>query len=354
MKKILSFCLVLCMFTCLFVGCGKGDSNKEVIKFDDSSDLSTSDDTSSTTVSSVESDANETKDIEYSLDHLSKAVKVWQNFSNYGIGCELAFAYGDNSAWQHLSVDQQAWASDVQSSVCCNSKTEAESHIEKYVSVGLYKALDDGILLEYDGGLYCVIGAKGFIEFDTELKVSDVVRTAYDKLSVTTEMYASGGDLYCLEKFDFEYIDGAYKITAVTDIELDDAVTSSEQSTVTSTDFSKFCGEYLEGDADMGPCYSFVLESVDPKTQKATFSVNYIGRNVSPIYTTDSVTATVDDNGKATFSWEDNWENKGVGEFTLCDGDKLCVKIKMTVTKLAESNRATLGTEGVRTLYLYK
>ena len=104
----------------------------------------------------------------------------------------------------------------------------------------------------------------------------------------------------------------------------------------------------------MGPCYSFVLESVDAKTQKATFSVNYIGRNASPIYTTDYVTATVDDNGKATFSWEDNWENKGVGEFTLCDGDKLCVKIKMTVTKLAESNRATLGTEGVKTLYLYK
>lgn len=343
MKKILSFCLVLCALLCLFVGCGKDDSKDKVSRSDTSS-----------LTSNNGGNADETADIEYSLEHLSKAVKVWQNYSNYGIGCELAFAYGDNSAWEHLSVDQQAWASDVQSSVCCNSKTEAEKHIGQYVSVGLYKSLDDGVLFEYDGGLYCVLGAKGFIEFDTELKVSDVVRTAYDKLSVTTEMFASGGELYCLEKFDFEYIDGAYKITAVTDIELDETVASFEQSTVTSTDFSKFCGEYLEGDADMGPCYSFVLKSVDAKTQKATFSVNYIGRNVSPIYTTDYVTATVDNNGKATFSWEDNWENKGVGEFTLCDGDKLCVKIKMTVTKLAESNRATLGTEGVKTLYLCK
>ena len=273
MKKLLSFCLVMCVFASLFVGCGNSDSNKEVTKSDASSVLSTPDDTSSTTVSSADVNTNETDDIEYSLEQLSKAVKVWQNFSNYGLGCELAFAYGDNSAWEHLSADQQAWASDVQNSVCCNSKNEAEKHIEKYVSVGLYNALDDGILLDYDGYLYCVIGAKGFIEFDTELKVSDVVRTAYNKLTVTTEMYASGGELYCLEKFDFEYIDGAYKIIDVTDIELDETVTSSEQSTVTSTDYSKFCGEYIEGNADMGPCYSFVLKSVDSKTQKATFSV---------------------------------------------------------------------------------
>ncbi len=343
MKKLSCFCLVLVLIIGCFVGCSDGTSKDELSQSNTSSTVTNQND------SSAESSSN--ADIEYSLGHLSKAVKVWQNFSNYGLGCELEIASGDNSVWEHLNNDQQAWACDVQGSVCCNLKLDAKNHIERYISVGMYKSLDDELLLEHNGGLYCVIGAKGFIEFDTELKASDVVRTAYNRLNVTTKMYSSGGELYCLEKFDFEYIDGAYKIVAVTDIELDETVTSSEQSTDTLADYGEFCGEYIEGNVDMGPCYSFVLKSVDPKTQKATFSVNYIGINVSPIYTTDYVTAIIDGNGKAQFSWEDNWENKGVGEFTLCDDGKLCVKLKMTVTEPAEANRATLGTEGVITLY---
>lgn len=355
MRMLLSLCLLLCCFSCFFASCDNGDAK------DGDSQSSNSSSVSNLNNSVYESSGN--ADIEYSLEHLSKAVKAWQNFSNYGLGCELEFAYGDNSALEHLNAEQQAWVCDVQGAVCCSSKHDAKNHIERYVSVGMYKSLDDELLLEHNGGLYCLIGAKGFIEFDTELKASDVVRTAYNKLNVTTETYGSGGELYCLDKFDFEYIDGAYKIVAVTDIELDDKndnedqtdgkddeQISSQSPAKPMVDYSKFCGEYIDGNADMGPCYSFVLKSVEPKTQKATFSVNYIGRNASPIYTTDYVTAVIGDNGKTTFSWEDNWENKGVGEFTLCDDGKLSVKLKMTVTRSAESNRATLGTEGIRTL----
>ena len=72
---------------------------------------------------------------------------------------------------------------------------------------------------------------------------------------------------------------------------------------------------------------------------------------MSPIYSTDEITVTVGTDGKAQFLWEDNWENKGIGEFALCDDGGLCVKLKMTVTEPAEANRATLATDGVRIMY---
>ncbi len=357
MKKQLSLCLcvvAVCLMSVCAVGCGASGSR----------DKAPQNDTSFENLESVNTSSATETDIEYSLEKLSEAIVAWQNYSNYGLACELAFAYGDDSVWNFLNDNQKQWACDVQETVCCRSKSEAEQHLKQYLAEDANYALDDEVVLEYDGVFYCVLGAKGAIEVDAELKVSDIKRTAYNKLNVTTEMYGSGGELYCYERFDFEYIDGSYKIVDATDIELDDKndkqdetdnkddePVSSRQPTEPTVDYSKFCGEYIEGDVDMGPCYSFVLKSVDLKTQKATFSVNYIGRNVSPIYSTDYVTATIDGNGKAQFSWEDNWENKGIGEFTLCDDGGLCVKLNMTVTESAESNRATLATDGVRTMY---
>lgn len=105
--------------------------------------------------------------------------------------------------------------------------------------------------------------------------------------------------------------------------------------------YSKVNKNYYSAQRDyINPTYSVIINKVTKK--KVRFQVEYLGRNGSPIYETKVITAKR--KGKnVSFIWEDTWGNSGNGKLKLKSG---FVKIKMTQTKTASMNRASLATNG--------
>ena len=123
-----------------------------------------------------------------------------------------------------------------------------------------------------------------------------------------------------------------------------------EKNTVTistETSLDSYIGSYsnnLRTDRGENPleCSGFDLKIKDIKNGYITFSFSYIGQSWSPIYFTDDITVQL--NGRTCdFTWSDSWENEGIGTLHLEGGS---VTLNTTVTKSAEVNRASLGTNG--------
>ncbi len=132
--------------------------------------------------------------------------------------------------------------------------------------------------------------------------------------------------------------------------------TSTEEPpepTVSTIDYTAFCGNYSDTETVEGPCYTVSILSVNNETKEIELSISYVGKNSSPVYTTDSIHASIADDHTVQFEWEDSWKNKGVGSLVLDPEDPSSVQLMMTVTEEAEFNRATLSTkEQYKTLML--
>lgn len=96
--------------------------------------------------------------------------------------------------------------------------------------------------------------------------------------------------------------------------------------------------------------YNVVIGKIS-KSGKLKMQVGYAGRNYSPLYDSNEITAQIKGN-KATFQWEDSWENKGTGTIVFVKKHKFYLTMKETVTSPA--NRATLATEKKMFLYYSK
>ena len=88
---------------------------------------------------------------------------------------------------------------------------------------------------------------------------------------------------------------------------------------------------------------SYGLEILDISDDSVTFFVESVGRNGSPIYITDQITAVVEDD-TARFEWTDSWGNKGTGVLTF---GAACLNLSMTETESDELNRSTLAMESI-------
>ena len=88
------------------------------------------------------------------------------------------------------------------------------------------------------------------------------------------------------------------------------------------------------------PTYGITINKI--KNKKIKFQISYAGRNASPIYETNIITAKLK-NKTASFKWKDSWGNSGTGKLKLYNG---YVKLKMKQTKTAKWNRSTLDTQG--------
>lgn len=106
---------------------------------------------------------------------------------------------------------------------------------------------------------------------------------------------------------------------------------------------SKKTGTYyktykIEDKTATAPTYGITINKI--KNNKITFQIAYHGKNGSPVYLTDVITAKIKKN-RVSFQWVDSWGNEGTGKMKLCSG---YVKLKMTQTKDSGTNRYTLGT----------
>lgn len=66
---------------------------------------------------------------------------------------------------------------------------------------------------------------------------------------------------------------------------------------------------------------------------KIMFVVEHYGRNGSPIYQTNTITASYDNNKVSSFTWKDSWENSGTGKLKF---GKNKVTVYMKVIKKSD------------------
>ncbi len=81
---------------------------------------------------------------------------------------------------------------------------------------------------------------------------------------------------------------------------------------------------------------------------KVVLALTYMGRNYSPLYQTNKITAQI--NGKkASFKWKDTWGNSGTGTITFDKRRQITLTVKET--KNSGYNRGTLAVENAKFLY---
>lgn len=119
---------------------------------------------------------------------------------------------------------------------------------------------------------------------------------------------------------------------------------ATEQPMTSTTDYSVFCGNYSDTKTVEGPCYTVSIISVDNATREIEISISRVGVNSSPLYTTESIYASIASDHTVQFEWKDSWSNQGIGTLVLNPDDPSMVQLMMAVTEEAEFNRATLST----------
>ncbi len=118
----------------------------------------------------------------------------------------------------------------------------------------------------------------------------------------------------------------------------------TKQSVASPIDYTVFCGNYSDTETVEGPCYTVSIISVDNATKAIEISISFVGVNSSPLYTTESIYASIASDHTVQFEWVDSWKNQGIGTLVLNPDDSSTVQLLMTVTEEAEVNRSTLST----------
>ena len=90
--------------------------------------------------------------------------------------------------------------------------------------------------------------------------------------------------------------------------------------------------------ARIKPADALIVTKVFGK--KITFVLEHYGVNGSPLYQTNTITASVRKNKVSKFKWEDNWGNSGVGSLKFSNKS---VKITMKTKKQSSFNRWLWG-----------
>ena len=108
-------------------------------------------------------------------------------------------------------------------------------------------------------------------------------------------------------------------------------------------------GTYVDNvDAEMyDPCYSVEIEEVNDDS--ISFYICMVGKNASPIYYTETITAHIQDNQTEVFNWEDSWENSGTGTISWSSEDEII--LNMQVVNEGPANRSTLACENLKLTY---
>ena len=158
------------------------------------------------------------QNIVYSESELGDAIKAYENYTNYLVSCDLGADVSSSEVYDLLSDDQKSVFGGLYEAQCCKTKSQAKNHLSKYLDPKIYGSFNSSSLIEHNGKLYIFVGAVGFVSYESNPGQFVVTRTGENKVSVTTNQFSSGGELYCKTRFDFEYKDGRYKIVKVTDL----------------------------------------------------------------------------------------------------------------------------------------
>lgn len=84
--------------------------------------------------------------------------------------------------------------------------------------------------------------------------------------------------------------------------------------------------------------YNIIIHKIT-KNGKIRFELDKAGRNASPLYSTDVLTAKINGN-KAKFTYGDSWGNEGTGTIVFNKNGTIYLTVKQTYT--TEGNRSSL------------
>lgn len=147
----------------------------------------------------------------------SDLVKIWDNYANMGFCCSSVDAPAD--IYDHLTEYQKEWVLNVYESTCCHTIDQAKMHIEHYIDSSLIQDFDERNFLEYNGKLYIVTGAKGYVGHNYEMS------TWYEKsdgnIGIYSDRLTSGGEIDGEDEFIVKTVDESYKIIDVKDNTVD-------------------------------------------------------------------------------------------------------------------------------------
>ncbi len=144
-------------------------------------------------------------------------VKIWDNYSNMGFCCNSVDAPAD--IYEHLTEYQKQWVLNVYESTCCHTIDQAKIHIEHYIDSSLIQDFDERNFLEYNGKLYIVTGAKGYVGHNYEM--STWYKKSDGNIGIYSDRLTSGGELDGEDEFTVEIIDERYKIIDIKDNTVD-------------------------------------------------------------------------------------------------------------------------------------
>lgn len=147
----------------------------------------------------------------YSVTNPVDLVVKWDNYVNAGFCCDYVKA--SSEIYEHLTEYQMEWAFDVYECICCHTIEEAKRHIEYYMDASLIDNIDERKFLEYDGKLYVVAGALGYVSHN----YSDVswYQDADERIYLKATLLNSGGESVGTDRFVIELDYDSYKLIAV-------------------------------------------------------------------------------------------------------------------------------------------
>ena len=183
---------------------GAGDDNDS----NDVSDVDNSNGASDVNDRSDVSDVNANNDV---VEDPIVSVHKYDDMINMGVCCEMKNAPVEIQ--DHLTYYQKSIFFDLQEITCCNTIEEVKRHVDRYVDSALQSGFDENLLLEYEGRLYIVLGAKGYISHD--YKNYQVIDDGDGRIVVKVTEYDSGDNPNGSDEFIMEKADENYRVIEV-------------------------------------------------------------------------------------------------------------------------------------------
>ncbi|MBR6407728.1 MAG: SH3 domain-containing protein [Clostridia bacterium] len=220
MKKIVSLTLCIAMLfvmsSCAFLSLGDGTTSKNTEDGSSgvASDVSIAEPSSepepqSQTPSHTAPEVDLTEQSMYAFS--DQLIRSWDNYQNAGMACSWENSGGYDDLLSLVDPEVAGSAGSVVKCSCCNSIAEAQEHLDSTIDPSL-ATLDTSRLIEKDGSLYCVLGAKGHIFH--ALDEIKPIKATNDTFVVEAPLYGSGGDYECNDSFTISWNGSNFVITA--------------------------------------------------------------------------------------------------------------------------------------------
>ncbi len=146
------------------------------------------------------------------IENPEDLIEIYDQYTNMNFCCEYKKADVEDII-HALSEEQSGWVSTVVKSKCCKTKNRAIEHIKHYIDESMLENLYEDCFLEYDGELYVLLGAVGYISHDYDnMRVREGSKK---QIFIKTDFFNSGGECLGSDEFAAKKINGTYRIVGV-------------------------------------------------------------------------------------------------------------------------------------------